>query len=171
MQKQREERRRKAAEAKEKRLEDAKEAEGRGGIEAVDFLHKIRAYREANGISEFPEAWDAGDMWEDSAFSQSQIRVCVRKRPMLRIEQTKHDFDVISAEVGHASLVVHEPKTKVGPRNRAAQPIAPSPPKSPGAAPCLLLRGAQPRSSPPVACVRDGAGRPDEGGRGAPLHL
>ena len=101
------------------------EAEGRGGIEAVDFLNQIRDYTGKHGIPAVPSCWPGGDVWEDEA--GSSIRVCIRKRPMLRIEQMKHDFDVISAEVGHASLVVHEPKTKVGPRSRAAHTHSPKP--------------------------------------------
>jgi len=61
-----------------------------------------------------PAPWAAGgggDLWE--SLDDSSIRVCVRKRPMLRTEIIRHDFDVISTEAGHQSLVVHEPKTKV----------------------------------------------------------
>ena len=112
MQRLRDERRRLAEEKKAKRLEDAKDAEGRGGIESVDFLKKINVYREANSIGE-PQAWNGGNVWEDEAYTSSSIRVCVRKRPMLRVEQLRHDFDVICAEAGHSRLVVMEPKTKV----------------------------------------------------------
>jgi hypothetical protein len=42
--------------------------------------------------------------------------VCVRKRPMLRMEELRHDFDVVSCEDDHATVVCHEPKTKVGRR-------------------------------------------------------
>jgi len=177
MKAQREDRRRRAEEAKQQRLVEAKEAEGRGGIEvqpdpalcraclrlarrckalgaratahgcpesragahlhethaqsdrflmclprhfrpcpatqAVDFLRKIREYKEAHGVAA-PAPWAAGgggDLWE--SLDDSSIRVCVRKRPMLRTEIIRHDFDVISTEAGHQSLVVHEPKTKV----------------------------------------------------------
>jgi len=114
MKKQREERRRRAEEAKNKRAEEAKEAESRGGIESVDFLRKIREYRQAHGLSETPEPWEGSDIWDiGGASDTSRIRVCVRKRPMLRVEQIAHDFDVISSEAGHSSLVVHEPRTKV----------------------------------------------------------
>ena len=145
---QREQRRRRAEEAKQQRLVEAKEAEGRGGIEvnghpprsglqapcahsqhasrlllnfmhilvrlqAVDFLRKIKEYKEAHGLQE-PIPWtteSGGDVWEN--LDSSSIRVCVRKRPMLRTEVIRHDFDVISTEDGHQSLVVHEPRTKV----------------------------------------------------------
>ena len=113
IQRQREERRRKAEEMKNKRAEEARDAEDRGGIEAVDFLNQIVAYRAAHSIPDEPSPWDGGNVWEDAAVSSSQIRVCVRKRPMLKVEQLKHDFDVVCAEESHASLVVLEPKTKV----------------------------------------------------------
>jgi len=32
---------------------------------------------------------------------------------MLRVEVLRHDFDILSTEDGHQSLVVHEPKTTV----------------------------------------------------------
>ena len=60
-----------------------------------------------------PAKWDGADIWEGSNGGGSRIRVCVRKRPMLRVEQLVHDFDVISCEGDHASVVCHEPKTKV----------------------------------------------------------
>ena len=114
MQKQREERRRRAEEAKLRREEDTKAAEGQGGIEAVDFLRKIHAYREAHGLGE-ALPWEGGNVWEDEAAggAPSSIRVCVRKRPMLKPEVTRHDFDVVSADNDHSTLIVHEPKTKV----------------------------------------------------------
>ena len=114
MQRQREERRRKAEEVKVRRAEDAKDAEGRGGIESVEFLRKIRDYREANALLKPPEQWGGADVW--SAEEGSRIRVCVRKRPMLRMEELRHDFDVVSCEDDHATVVCHEPKTKVGRR-------------------------------------------------------
>ena len=54
MKRQREERRKRAEEAKARRAVEAKDAESRGGIESVDFLRKIREYREANGIAGAP---------------------------------------------------------------------------------------------------------------------
>ena len=57
MQRQREERRRKAEEVKVRRAEDAKDAEGRGGIESVEFLRKIRDYRQAHALLKPPEQW------------------------------------------------------------------------------------------------------------------
>ena len=111
MQRQREERRRKAEEVKVRRAEETKEAEGRGGIESVEFLRKIRDYREANALLKPPEQWGGADVW--SADAGSRIRVCVRKRPMLRVEELRHDFDVVSCEDDHAAVVCHEPKTKV----------------------------------------------------------
>ena len=81
MQRQREERRRKAEEVKVRRAEETKEAEGRGGIESVEFLRKIRDYREAHALLKPPEQWDGADVW--SADVSSRIRVCVRKVPHL----------------------------------------------------------------------------------------
>ena len=109
MKKEREERRRKAEEAKAKRAEEAKDAEGRGGIESVDFLRKIEEYRRENGVA---AQWAGGDLWE-SASPLTRILVCVRKRPMLRHELLRHDFDVVSVDTNHGGLVVHEPKTRV----------------------------------------------------------
>jgi len=102
MQAQRETRRKRALEAKQQRLVEAKDAEGRGGIEvrpcthpthaastpttssfnppqAVDFLRKIREYKEANGLGGAPVAWSAdggADVWQN--LDDSSIRVCVR---------------------------------------------------------------------------------------------
>ena len=77
MQRQREERRRRAEEVKVRRAEEAKEAEGRGGIESVEFLRKIRDYREAHALLKPPEPWGGADVWSDDA--GSRIRVCVRR--------------------------------------------------------------------------------------------
>ena len=82
MQKQREERRRRAEAAKNKRAEEAKDAEDKGGIESVDFLRKIKMYRVSNGLTEEATRWDMPHVW--STTESSRIRVCVRKRPMLR---------------------------------------------------------------------------------------
>lgn len=57
MQRQREERRRKAEEVKVRRAEETKDAEGRGGIESVEFLRKIRDYRQAHALLKPPEQW------------------------------------------------------------------------------------------------------------------
>jgi len=113
MQKQREERRKKAEAAKARRAEEARDAEGRGGIESVDFLRKIREYRKSHNLTDEPTPWPAerGDVWGSN--DPSRIRVCVRKRPMLRVERLRHDFDVITCEPSHEQLVVHEPRTKV----------------------------------------------------------
>lgn len=111
MKREREERRRKAAETKALRAEEAKDAEGRGGIESVEFLRKIKEYREQHSIGE-PCQYLGGDLWNAGA-GDSRILVCVRKRPMLRVELQKHDFDVISVDPHHGGLVVHEPKTRV----------------------------------------------------------
>lgn len=113
MKAQREARRRRAGEVRQQRLDEAKEAEGRGGIEAVDFLRKIREYDNEHGLAKPPVGWaqgGGGSVWD--ADTGSRIRVCVRKRPMLRTEVLRHDFDVISTEPGGRSLVVHEPRTK-----------------------------------------------------------
>ena len=94
-----------------KRAEEAKDAEGRGGIESVDFLRKIQEYRQANSLTGAPEPWPTGNVWEGN--DPSRIRVCVRKRPMLRVETLRHDFDVVTCAPCHSSLVIHEPKTRV----------------------------------------------------------
>ena len=109
MKRQREERRKRAEEAKARRAVEAKDAESRGGIESVDFLRKIREYREAHGLAAAPAPWAGGDVWGEAG----RIRVCVRKRPMLKIEELRHDFDVVTCEPSGTSLVVHEPKTRV----------------------------------------------------------
>lgn len=111
MQRMREERRRRAEEKKSKRAQEALEAEDRGGIEAVDFLNQIKEYQARHGIPEQGVAWTGGDVWQDD--SGSSIRVCVRKRPMLRAEHLHHDFDVVRGEPSATSLVVLEPKTRV----------------------------------------------------------
>ena len=55
MQKLREERRRKAAEKKNARAEEVAAAEGMGlGIESVDFLNKIKQYKDAHNLAEIP---------------------------------------------------------------------------------------------------------------------
>ena len=87
---------------------EAKDAESRGGIESVDFLRKIREYREAHGLAAAPAPWAGGDVWGEAG----RIRVCVRKRPMLKIEELRHDFDVVTCEPS-GTFVVHEPKTRV----------------------------------------------------------
>ena len=94
MKRQREERRKRAEEAKARRAVEAKDAESRGGIESVDFLRKIREYREAHGLAAAPAPWAGGDVWGEAG----RIRVCVRKRPMLPVETLKHDFDVVRGE-------------------------------------------------------------------------
>ncbi|KAL3914135.1 MAG: hypothetical protein SGPRY_007729, partial [Prymnesium sp.] len=129
---QREQRRKDAAAAKAVRAEEAKEAEGRGGIESVDFLNGIQAYRRAHGLHTVAP-WPKGQHVWTSTHGSSRIRVCVRKRPMLKasllpipplgenkhlkathgVERLRHDFDIISAPGGCGSLVVHEPRTKV----------------------------------------------------------
>ncbi|KAL1522562.1 hypothetical protein AB1Y20_017547 [Prymnesium parvum] len=108
----REERRMKAAAARAVREEEAKEAEGRGGIESVDFLNRINEYRRLHGLSA-PAPWPRSKHIWDAEHGSSNIRVCVRKRPMLKVERHRHDFDIISAPGGSGALVVHEPRTKV----------------------------------------------------------
>lgn len=93
--------------------QEALDAEDKGGIESVDFLNKIKAYRESHAIPPEPCVFASGDVWRDEAHSASSIRVCVRKRPMLKMELLKHDFDVVCGETTQTSLVVLEPKTKV----------------------------------------------------------
>eukprot|EP00966_Prymnesium_polylepis_P135769 3138099-Prymnesium_polylepis.1 len=110
MRREREERRRKAAETKAQRAEEAKDAEGRGGIESVEFLRKIKEYRQEHRIGA-PAEYVGGDLWDGG--EGSRILVCVRKRPMLRVELQKHDFDMVSVDPTHGGLVVHEPKTRV----------------------------------------------------------
>ena len=53
--------------------------------------------------------FNVADVWQDE---ETSIRVCVRKRPMLRVEQLRHDFDVC-CEDRHQNLVVLEPKSRV----------------------------------------------------------
>ena len=43
-------------------------------------------------------------MWQDAAVSASSIRVCVRKRPMLRTEELKHDFGAVARVAGKDAL-------------------------------------------------------------------
>jgi len=111
-------RRRRAAEAKSRRANDEKAAEASGiGIECVDFLRLLDAYRDAHALCDQAVA-EGANLWE--AEGGASIRVCVRKRPMLRLEREARDFDVVdvvSTAAGGASaatsLVVHEPKTRV----------------------------------------------------------
>ena len=151
MQRQREERRRKAEEVKVRRAEETKDAEARGGIESVEFLRKIRDYREANALLKPPEQWGGADVW--SAEEGSRIRVCVRKRPMLRMEELRHDFDVVSCEDDHATVVCHEPKTKVGLASNPNPNLNLSPDPNPDANP------------------NPNQGRPGQGRGQPPLHL
>lgn len=118
MQADREERRRRAAAAKAQREDDVHAAEKAGmRIEAVDFLRLLAAYRSEHGIGE-PIPWVAcngTDVWAAAhgSAAASRIRVCVRKRPMLTSERRNRDFDVVDVTGGGASLMVHEPKTRV----------------------------------------------------------
>jgi len=124
MEERRAERRRRAAEAKSARADDTRAAEAAGvGIECVDFLRLLAAYRDANGLGGDPVPWAFGaDVWAVSSpeAHAPRIRVCVRKRPMLKPETLRHDFDVVDVVPGAAealaapeSLVVHEPKCRV----------------------------------------------------------
>jgi len=90
------ERRRRAAEAKCRREDDTTAAKAAGmGIECVDFLRLLAAYRGANGLGGEPEPCTFGtDLWASEGGSAA-IRVCVRKRPMLKLERIGHDFDVV----------------------------------------------------------------------------
>ncbi|KAL3916880.1 MAG: hypothetical protein SGPRY_006633 [Prymnesium sp.] len=110
MKREREERRRKAAEVKALRAEEAKDAEGKGGIESVEFLRKIHDYRAEHHIGE-AMAYTGGDLWGGGG--ETRILVCVRKRPMLRAELGRHDFDVVSVDPNHSAMILHEPKTRV----------------------------------------------------------
>jgi len=76
----------------------------------VEFLRKIKEYRSEHSIEGAAE-YLGGDLWGGSP--DSRILVCVRKRPMLRVELQKHDFDVVSVDPNHSSLILHEPKTRV----------------------------------------------------------
>ena len=114
---QREERRRSVEAFKEERAAYAAAAEAFGGIDAVEFLQRIEKYRRLNGLAGAPVAWSSERAQNEHIWSPSHgssaIRVCVRKRPMLHIEQAALSYDVVSAETGHFGLTVHEPKTKV----------------------------------------------------------
>lgn len=134
-----------------RRAEETKDAEARGGIESVEFLRKIRDYREANALLKPPEQWGGADVW--SAEEGSRIRVCVRKRPMLRMEELRHDFDVVSCEDDHATVVCHEPKTKVGLASNPNPNLNLSPDPNPDANP------------------NPNQGRPGQGRGQPPLHL
>jgi len=115
------ERRRRAAEAKCRREDDTTAAKAAGmGIECVDFLRLLAAYRGANGLGGEPEPCTFGtDLWASEGGSAA-IRVCVRKRPMLKLERIGHDFDVVDLVPREATgsacsvaLVVHEPKSRI----------------------------------------------------------
>ena len=112
MKKRREERRQSAEAFKARRAEEAIAAEAVGGVDALEFLHAIQEHRRIKGIAE-PVAWEMGTHVWAAEHGPSRTRVCVRKRPMLRTEERKLDFDVVSAEAGHRSLTVHEPKVRV----------------------------------------------------------
>ena len=115
------ERRRRAAEAKCRREDDTTAAKAAGmGIECVDFLRLLAVYRGANGLGGEPEPCTFGtDLWASEGGS-ADIRVCVRKRPMLKLERIGHDFDVVDLVPKEATgsacsvaLVVHEPKSRI----------------------------------------------------------
>ena len=121
----REVRRKQAAEARAQRLDDERAANDAGiGIEAVDFLNLLAAYRRGHGVDTTNTPWavEAARRWA-SARDASRISVFVRKRPMLQFELKARDFDVIDMLEGevdaatsikaHRSLVVHEPRTRV----------------------------------------------------------
>ena len=83
-----------------------------GGIRSVEFLQKIKAWRSEHRLPDRPLPFACGhDVWAHG--DSSGIRVCVRKRPMLRVETLRHDFDVVTCAPCHSSLVIHEPKTRV----------------------------------------------------------
>ena len=111
MQAQREERRRRASAAKAQRAKDAQAAQDAGtNVEAVEFLGKLIAYRRAHGIAE-ARPWAGDNVWDNSG--EGSIRVCVRKRPMLKVERQARDYDVVDITSSGSAVVVHEPKTKV----------------------------------------------------------
>ena len=60
-------------------------------------------YREAHALPVSPSPFNVADVWQDAAAGASSIRVCVRKRPMLRGEQLRHDFDVVAVEESHST--------------------------------------------------------------------
>jgi hypothetical protein len=109
---QREERRRSMQAFKAQREADAVAAEAFGGLDSLEFLHKIEAWRRKRGLGGAPVAFDNPHIWS-ADHGTSAIRVCVRKRPMLQVEHDRLDFDVVSAEIDHYSVTVHEPKVKV----------------------------------------------------------
>jgi hypothetical protein len=119
MQAQREARRARAADSKARRESDVREAEKAGmRVEAVDFLNLLSAHRREHGGSE-PAPWSAkgqaarADVWGAGGAATSRIRVCVRKRPMLKPERLARDFDVVDVTAGGTCVTVHEPKTRV----------------------------------------------------------
>ena len=109
MQRQRDARRKAAAEAKVRRAGEVAAAKDVGGIESVEFLQMIREYRQKHGVPDRPQPWAGEHIWSEPS---GAIRVCVRKRPMAEAELRRHDFDVVSTE-GHDALAVHEPRTRV----------------------------------------------------------
>lgn len=119
MQAKREARRRDATAAKELRMMDEDAANKAGvAIEAVDFLRLLADYRRAHHISA-AVAWPCRDehVWMADR-GTSRIRVVVRKRPMLKVEATARDFDIVDVPTSadcraSDALIVHEPKTRV----------------------------------------------------------
>ena len=109
----REVRRKQAAEARAQRLDDERAANDAGiGIEAVDFLNLLAAYRRGHGVDTTPTPWavEAARCW-GSARDASRISVFVRKRPMLKPEKLRHDVDIV--DVANDTVFVHEPLTRV----------------------------------------------------------
>ena len=98
LEKQREERRAKQAEAIEKR-------DVRGGKENVnaEFMQMIEDYR---------ETVDTHPLDPNGPVSNQKITVCLRKRPLNKKELANFDYDVVTIPDGTTTLV-HEPKTKV----------------------------------------------------------
>ncbi|KAG8458564.1 hypothetical protein KFE25_003099 [Diacronema lutheri] len=118
MERKREERRARMEEERKRRDVDAAEAADRGGVDSLDFIRMIDAYRAAKGVPTEPTCW-AGPRTVWDLPTRSKIRVCVRKRPMLSRERERREFDSLTvhppgpgSELAH-STTVHENKLRV----------------------------------------------------------
>mmetsp|Transcript_33370 Transcript_33370/g.87872 ORF Transcript_33370/g.87872 Transcript_33370/m.87872 type:complete len:588 (-) Transcript_33370:216-1979(-) len=129
MEAQRADRRRLAAESKSRRQDEVEAAAASGvHIDHIDFLRLLSKFRAANGLGGEQQPWALqANIWEvgntdddGDGDGNTKIRVCVRKRPMLRLEMERRDFDVVDlvpsqapASSGPRALFVHEPRSQV----------------------------------------------------------
>lgn len=101
IEKEREERRKRAGQKKENRVLEEQRQKADGCVGDVDFTRMIREYRANNENIEQPHM----------APGEMKICVCVRKRPINAKEIKQHDHDVITCY--NPTIVVHDSKLKI----------------------------------------------------------